>query len=380
MIYLTFNESVSGVYISQVIDVVKMLHEASGNNIKLVALVSTRNYLRNRQEILKLLPDSCVLPMVPKIRNWRLNAVQLVIATRLLDQKSIIARGPIAANLAIISKRWGKTQSVCYDGRGARAAEIREYSPGHPLEDNIALIEKRAVLESDIQLAVTTKLIDYWGVEYGFEGTKCEVIPCSLSEQFENITFNKQEVKTHVFGWRDTDTVLVYSGSTSGWQSLTYIEDLVRNWLIKSEKIKILFLSRASDEIRRLIVDFPGQVQQRWIPHNDVPKYLCACDYGILVRESTVTNQVAAPVKFAEYLACGLRILCSEGLGDYTDFVKEHACGDIVCPGNAENVEIHPVSLDDKNRARRLAKEFFSKQCLNIKGRYRNLMKRLVMD
>jgi hypothetical protein len=32
------------------------------------------------------------------------------------------------------------------------------------------------------------------------------------------------------------------------------------------------------------------------------------------------TNKIASPVKFAEYLTCGLNIIISNNLGVYTDF------------------------------------------------------------
>ena len=60
---------------------------------------------------------------------------------------------------------------------------------------------------------------------------------------------------------------------------------------------------------------------------NEVPKYLLAADYGLLIRENTVTNQVASPVKFAEYLACGLPVIISRNLGDYSEFVTKNNCG-----------------------------------------------------
>lgn len=38
-------------------------------------------------------------------------------------------------------------------------------------------------------------------------------------------------------------------------------------------------------------------------------------------------NNVASPTKFAEYMLCGLPVLISEGVGDYTKFVEETKTG-----------------------------------------------------
>ena len=67
-----------------------------------------------------------------------------------------------------------------------------------------------------------------------------------------------------------------------------------------------------------------------WVPHSEVFEVLAACDHGLLLREPTVTNRVAAPTKFAEYLAAGRDVLISPGLGDYTAFVEHEECGQVV--------------------------------------------------
>jgi hypothetical protein len=72
---------------------------------------------------------------------------------------------------------------------------------------------------------------------------------------------------------------------------------------------------------------FPGQIFNRWLTFDKVQPVLSMCDYGILYREQSITNKVAAPTKFAEYLSAGLPVMISEGIGDYTSFVKQHDCG-----------------------------------------------------
>ena len=54
-----------------------------------------------------------------------------------------------------------------------------------------------------------------------------------------------------------------------------------------------------------------------WINHNDVKDVLLTADYGYVYRDKTETNLVSSPVKIAEYLSCGLKLLISDSLGDY---------------------------------------------------------------
>jgi glycosyltransferase involved in cell wall biosynthesis len=51
---------------------------------------------------------------------------------------------------------------------------------------------------------------------------------------------------------------------------------------------------------------------------------------GLLLRRSDAVNRVAAPVKFAEYLASGTPVLLTDGIGDYSAAVREHGLGAVV--------------------------------------------------
>ncbi|HQF28754.1 MAG TPA: hypothetical protein PLD36_09070, partial [Bacteroidia bacterium] len=97
--------------------------------------------------------------------------------------------------------------------------------------------------------------------------------------------------------------------------------------------------------------EFPQQVQRKWVNHQEVTAILTACDTGILIREQSVTNQVASPTKFAEYLSAGLTVIISDHLGDYSDFVRDNNCGTVV------NGDVYPkiVKTDIETRARMIS-------------------------
>ncbi len=103
---------------------------------------------------------------------------------------------------------------------------------------------------------------------------------------------------------------------------------------IKRKKhISVLFLSRPSKEIDTLKERFTHRVIQAWLEPGEVRDVLRECDHGLLVREPTVTNSVASPTKFAEYLCCGLPVIISDHLGDFTALVESERLGIVVGPG-----------------------------------------------
>src|SRR6516165_5129731 len=97
LVYLTVNDGPSGVYSGQVIDVVRFLREQCGIATKLVALVPAVLFRKHRRVIRSQLSDAVVLPMFPKLRNWKLNVIQLCIVLLFSRRCSIIARSPLAA-------------------------------------------------------------------------------------------------------------------------------------------------------------------------------------------------------------------------------------------------------------------------------------------
>ena len=132
---------------------------------------------------------------------------------------------------------------------------------------------------------------------------------------------------------------------------------------------KLMFLSDMDDNILKLKHQFPNQVVCQKLKVSDVPKYLVSADYGLLLREATITNQVASPVKFAEYIACGLKVIVSNHLGDYSEYVKTFENGllngDIALPHKQ-------VLLSDKLKIKDIAKSNFSK--IHFRSQYNNLL------
>ncbi|MBX7130963.1 MAG: hypothetical protein K1X58_16715, partial [Flavobacteriales bacterium] len=302
ILYLTYNDQPSGVYWSQVTDVVEHMNSLGGPEVRLVALVSGRNFLRTRQAIKAHSPSSLVLPMVPAMRRWRMNSTLLAWVCRVLRPSGIICRGPFATWMALRMRDRGLTERVCFDGRGAYAAEWEEYR----IIDNDALIaqvrplEQEAVGASDFRLSVSNALVAHWRERYGYAGDAHVVIPCTLGMDVRSAPIPND---------RDAPVRLVYSGSTAGWQSFDLLKGTLTRVLDAQPDVQVLFLSKRDVNNSTLEAAYPGRVQVKWLDHAQVSAALAECDLGIMVRERTITNQVASPTKFAEYLASGLRII-----------------------------------------------------------------------
>lgn len=365
IIYLTYNDLPSGIFASQVIDVVKYLNSELNTKTRLVSFISLRNFLVNRKKIKGELADAIVIPMFPGVHNWRKNAFLLRLINFIYKPDKIIGRSVMATQLALDLKKRKLLSKVVYDGRGAISAEWKEYNvvDSNSLKNEIYELEKQAILNADFRIAVSNQLIKYWKKEFNYESLKHVVIPCTLNKAFETIEITNEAVITarELIGFSKSDIILAYSGSIAGWQSFELLYGFIKPILISNEDVKLLFLSERDENIVKLEAEFPEKIVCKKVKPIEVPHYLIAADYGLLIREQSITNLVASPVKFAEYLACGLKVIISEQLGDYTSFVNEHKC----VGGGVEINFFEKTSLSDKLEIKRIALNHFSKRSLN---------------
>ncbi|MBC7412441.1 MAG: hypothetical protein H7331_08320 [Bacteroidia bacterium] len=347
VLYVTYNDAPSGIYNSQVIDVLNCWQRQFAIPTQLIAFVSLRRYKEYKQYIKAELPNALVLPMFPSVQLWKWNALTLFFVTLYYQPKTIVGRSVYATNIALIMRAIFSKIKIVYDGRGAIAAEVAEYNVGNGSIDIKAIetMERKAIIESNYKLAVSNALVNYWQTEYNYTATNHVVVPCTVDD-----TFMKTELTTN----SNTTINVVYAGSLAGWQSLQLLHKLLINILQNNNSTVITFLSDEHELITQLQMQFPKRITQHKVPHKTVCNALMQADYGILFREISITNSVASPVKFGEYLACGLQIIASANIGDCSEQVLENNLGIIITDIDA------PIYLSKPTAAQRTTNRTFA--------------------
>ncbi len=372
MIYLTYADQPSGVYSSQVIDVCNFLNESHNAQIRLVSFISLHNFSHNRQKIKREMPSAIVLPMLPRMTSFGFNTLMLFFVLLFLNQRSVIARNVLAARIALRLRSFLKLK-VCFDGRGAIAAEWNEYQvvPLQEWKNSIHTWEKLVVLNVDFRIAVSEELVKYWNERYGYSENKHVVIPCTLNTSFRPEILKQEEIENarKKMKFDADDIILVYSGSTAGWQSFDLLQGFLQKIINNNKNIKVLFLSEKDKNVDQLKAEFPDKIFQTFVKHSEVSGILKSCDIGILIREKSVTNQVASHTKFAEYLSAGLPVIISEGIGDYTSFVKQNDCGWVL---DESPLQLNRLNISERNRLLQLVNDHFTKKSHNAS--YTNLI------
>ncbi|MCO6482375.1 MAG: hypothetical protein J5I62_06235 [Flavobacteriales bacterium] len=373
--YLTYNDQPSGVYWSQVTDVVAHLNTLGGARVRLLALISVRGFRANRRKIRAHSPDAIVLPMVPRLKHWRANAAWVNLMCRRSRPTGIMARGALATVLALRARDRGLVKQVCFDARGAYAAEWEEYRliDDDALVAMMAQVEREAVQRSDMRLAVSHALVDHWRGRFGYDRADHVVVPCALAASHLSDPGDPAETRQSL-GFAPDDVVLAYAGSAAGWQSFSLLERSVSAILAMQPRVKVLFLSPPDPAIEALVANWLGRALRMWVKPAEVHGVLNACDHALLVREDTVTNRVASPTKFAEYLACGLPVIISAHIGDFSGLVHRQALGTVM----VDSHDLPPLerpSAGERRRLREYAMTHFTKAAHD--AGYRRVLGRL---
>ena len=138
-------------------------------------------------------------------------------------------------------------------------------------------------------------------------------------------------------------------------------------------------LTRQQELAREMLAGREADV--RSAPHEQVPGELAPGDIGLCLYGIGFANVARAPTRFAEYLAAGMTVAVSPGVGDLEELVSEHRVGVVVRSETPEALgecvaQLRELSadLDAPARCRALASRLFSldagvKEYLRVYGR-----------
>jgi len=242
-------------------------------------------------------------------------------------------RGESALQRVIFLKKWFPKDRFVLDVRGHWPSELL-YLSGitdvDHLDGNAKELYEREEekLRSSIKMAnaittVSDNLRELLISKYG-AGSNTTVVPCCVKSLSDRSQRNK--IRTEL-GYAVTDKVIVYSGTTASYQ---HLPDLTLPFMKRltelSENVKILLLTPDSGKMAEL-VQAAGISEKSYIirslPQEQVGVYLSAADAGVLIRRPTLVNKVAQPVKIAEYLAAGLRMIIeAESVGISPELIE----------------------------------------------------------
>jgi len=146
------------------------------------------------------------------------------------------------------------------------------------------------------------------------------IVPC-LSE-FSDAIMNVERVPNS----------FVYIGGLSVWQCF---EETLQLYLkIRTPDSIFHIITLDVDKARHRVLEVIGDEHNIEIysirDRSIIPTVLNKFQYGFLIRKKNVVNMVAAPIKFLEYLSCGVNVIMTDAVPSYAKLVEENHIGTVV--------------------------------------------------
>lgn len=194
-------------------------------------------------------------------------------------------------------------------------------------------------------LSVSNALKKYIQTEYAVGNQPFFIIPCAISETEidEEKAKGYRKYYREKYKIRDNELLFIYSGGTSPWQCISESVEIynhIKSNLSHPSRLLLMsnnrvYLEQFADE--DIIIDsYSG---------SEIRKVLCAGDYAFLIRQNFVTNHVAYPNKFLEYIFSGLRVIATDYVYDVAKQIKQYNLG--VCTSSLNDMNVQIPSKTD---------------------------------
>jgi len=346
IVFVNFDGTEGSVFWSQMVEPLRAIQNASSYSVHMVILnridtfFSSANRLKASKKLEQCGFSTTLVPRFPYLSNIQLyfNLFFLYMGLRPVRTKRLIlhARGPFSAFLSIAIRKvcpWLRIERILYDCRGDILAELREYGKHSWIWTKIRLwqlehLERVVLSHVDHVNVVSRPLLEVLQRRYGYQG------PASLTPSAVNIDLIRTSLTNSARLRSELNLqnrlVLVYSGSMLAWQMPDTLISLFTQFHAIEKRSFFLILTSEPEKIKPLLKRC-GLENRDYLLKSVGPRELyssISCgDLGLLLREANDTNRVASPTKFAEYLACGVPVLATQGIGDLDRTIEQENLG-----------------------------------------------------
>jgi len=238
-------------------------------------------------------------------------------------------RSHVAAAMGALAKRLTGGKLI-FDIRGLLAEEYVDSGNWREggLLFRLTKAAERWIYRASDGFVVLTERASQMLFPEGAAGRPVEVIPCCVDPQrFEG--FDRDAIREELgLGGR---LVFVYVGALGGYYLTTEMADLFAAAREHTPQVYALVLTQSSPVEMIAELDKRGFSRDDYrvmqVAPDDVPRYLSAADVAVALIRPSYARRSASLTKFAEYLAAGLPVILTSGIGDLDTHINEGRVG-----------------------------------------------------
>jgi glycosyltransferase involved in cell wall biosynthesis len=168
----------------------------------------------------------------------------------------------------------------------------------------------------------------------GTGGRPLEVIPCCVDDARFAAAARIDRAAIRAELGIDDRLVFVYVGALGGYYLVHEMAEFLAAARAQNPRVYALVLTQSSSEALASELNRVGFTSDDYriakVPPEEVPKYLRAADAALSLIRPSFARRSMSPTKFAEYLAAGLPVIASAGIGDLDAHIEEARAGVLV--------------------------------------------------
>jgi glycosyltransferase involved in cell wall biosynthesis len=311
--------------------------------IRWICFVKKDAFEKNIEEFQKLILDMLnfninlkVVTLSTFIRMFRyLKPIFFLFKEVLRFSPDIIHCRSYPSNLfALITKVFsGSKSKIVFDPRGVYPEETRQIHNWKSSSLNYKLLKYLEVYflkKSDVIICVSKTLENHYKSLWG-QGNFLFVPPCVEYQRF-NFGTDVKRIVRNKYSIPIDSLILLYSGKfDSPWCMSYECGEIINKIRMSYPKTHLVVLSNSKIEKIRYILLRAG-VEEKYLRiispyYEDIPILTNAADIGLIVREESIINKVAFPIKFLEYLASGLPVIVTKANLFISQIVEKEKIG-----------------------------------------------------
>lgn len=205
-------------------------------------------------------------------------------------------------------------------------------SDNYPMVQVESYHEELAMRYADFLVCVTERMANHMKAKYPQYNQNYIIMPILDQETLDS----GSEDGSHAS--KNGNTVITYAGGTQKWQMIPQMQECIRKRAEYDYRIYVphpdLFWKSWGNE------PIPEEIVVKSLTPKELRKAYNDCQYGFVLREDTIVNNVACPTKLIEYILKGIvPILNTEKLGDFVDDGMKYVSVKDFCEGNLPTEE-----------------------------------------
>jgi hypothetical protein len=161
---------------------------------------------------------------------------------------------------------------------------------------------------------------------------KVTVIPCCTNTTL--FSAGSVNGKIVIPGVRDSDHLIIYTGSIGTWYFTKEMIDCITEWRKQLPNIKLLVLTKDIKELNGILENYPADVRSLVVSasasYSQVPAYLAMAKAAMFFIKPSYSKIASSPTKMAECWAMNLPIITNAGIGDNDLYFNQHHGGILI--------------------------------------------------